>query len=312
MTPPRLNEFRDPAARNYLVLGLAAVLVISAVLFVQGGLIAAIIPAAVAALGLLLRWTAMPIVFLVTLSYFLVFPYGIPDLSRRFDDIYGSHLRVLDIALVGSVLAYLAAQYRLYSLVHQSMPFDMPSRLRKKSDRSPVRPGENIADGEVGRMFATIGLCVFLGQIAWFFVSETTINFLNFPPFEISHVYDPIRLWRGVGLSPEYTRFLLTAGLCAVVAFAFGLALRYWRLVRLSRDEARMILLDTEWSDARRELNRQEKWRAWALPKFKLPNAPESIRASKVGCGKGCLILLFVISACVLFWCVLYRFIGLK
>ena len=57
----------------------------------------------------------------------------------------------------------------------------------------------------------------------------------------------------------------MLAGLMAVVTLPAALAFWYWRLTRLSPGEARMVLLDTGWRESRRELNRQEKWRAWGL-----------------------------------------------
>jgi hypothetical protein len=86
---------------------------------------------------------------------------------------------------------------------------------------------------------------------------------------------------RTFGTSEPLTRFLLLAGLVAVVALPTGLTFWYWRLTRLGPAEARMALLDTGWSEARRELNRQEKWRTWGLtrrrprPAKKPPPRPE-------------------------------------
>ncbi len=304
MTEPMPKPFRDSASRNYLLLGLAAVVVVTAVMFVQGGPVAAIIPGAVAALGLTLRWTAMPIFFLVLLAWFLLFPFGVPEVERRFNDVYGSHLRILDIALVGGVLTYFVAQFRLLSLVHQSMPYDRPNRLRKKSDKPTRRPESNVAVGEVVRLFVTAGICVLIGQIAWFLIAEPKIDVRQLPPFDFSEIGNPRRM-RNPAISHELTRFLLFTGLSAVFAFGFGLVFNYWRLRRLSRDEARLLLVDTEWSESRRELNRQEKWRVWALPKLKLPSAPEPANDKKgVGCGKAFLIVVGVIFVCFLCWCV--------
>jgi len=82
---------------------------------------------------------------------------------------------------------------------------------------------------------------------------------------------------------------------------------RYWRLLRLSREEARMLLLDIEWGELRREMSRVEKWRAWAQPKLKLPRGPEPANTVKgIGCGKAILIIGAIIVVCLLGWCLLF------
>jgi hypothetical protein len=74
----------------------------------------------------------------------------------------------------------------------------------------------------------------------------------------------------------------------AIVTLPTALAFWYWRLTRLSPGEARMVLLDTGWRESRRELNRQEKWRAWGLarrrPKSaRRPQPPPEERPVRTG-----------------------------
>ncbi len=299
--PGFMVQFRDPVARNYLFAALAALLVIAAVMFLRGGLPAALIPTVVAALGLLLRWTAMPRVFLLLLAYLIALPFGVP-LGSAYSDVPGSHFRVVDVILVGAVLTYFACQYRLSSLTLEGMPLDVPPHLRRKRDRPPVRPGSLAPPEETGRLFAVIGLCLLIGQLAWLLVSELRIDFRVFPPVRLAYPTGPFPRPPGFGeLSEPTTRFLLLMGLLAVVTVPAGLVFWYWRLARLNPAEARMVLLDTGWREARRELNRQEKWRAWGAAR-RLRARPWWVR------GRTVLRVVFVAS-CILgvilaFWLV--------
>ncbi len=275
--------FTDPAARNYLFTGLASLLVVAAVLFLRGGLVAALLPTAIAVLGLIARRTAMPGVFLVLVCYFALFPFGIPFLGPGLSDIPGSHFRLIDLILAGAVLSYLAAQFRLYTLTHQGMPPDVPPALRKQGDKPPTRPGSLVPPEEVGRMFAAVGACALVGQIAWLLVSELRPEFRQFPPVRAAAPAATNAQY--VAAEPLY-RFLMLAGLSTVVVVPAGLAFWYWRLTRLGPAEVRAVLLDVGWREARRELNRQEKWRAWGLARRRpkpaarrRPEPPEERRA---------------------------------
>jgi hypothetical protein len=279
-----VGMFRDPTARNYLFVGLAALLIVAAVLFMRGGLAAALLPTLVAAFGLLARRTAMPGVFLVLVCYFAVFPFGIPDLVHPFSDIPASHFRLMDLILVGAVLAYLAAQFRLLGLTFQGMPPDAPPGPRKKGDKPPRRPGSLVPPEEVGRMFAAVGACVLIGQIVWILISELRPEFRAFPPFRAA---EPAASRSHYNDAEPLYRFLMLAFLLAVATVPAGLAFWYWRLTRLGPAESRMVLLDAGWREARRELNRQEKWRAWGLarrrPKPKKPRPEPEERPKPTG-----------------------------
>jgi hypothetical protein len=255
----RAGWVHDPIVRNYLFIGLSALLVVAAALFMRGGLIAALMPATIAALGLVARLTVIPIIFLVLVCYFAVFPFGVPYLGSPHSDIPGSHFRITDLILVAAVLTYFAAQFRLLSMTLQGMPPDTPPDLRKKGDKSPRRPGSIAPPEEVSRLFVMIGACVVIGQVVWFLVSEMRPNLSEFPPLRLA-VNSPMSRYNP---NEPADRFLLLGGLAAVITLPTGLAFWYWRLIRLNPAEARLTLLDTGWRETRRELNRQEKWRAW-------------------------------------------------
>jgi hypothetical protein len=259
----RVAWLRDPVARNYLFVGLAALLIAAAVLTFRHGHLLAALPAGVAALGLLLRSPVMPGVFLVVLNLAVV-PLTVWLNRSGYSDVPVSHFRVMDMVLVAAALTYFACQYRLLSLTFQGMPPDAPPGLRPKWDKPPKRPGATAPPEELGRMFAGVAACVLVGQVAWLLVSELRLDFRDVPPLRLAR--PAVSLLRGeYSQSEPLYRFLMLSGVLALTVLPAALAFWYWRLTRLGPGEARMVLLDTGWRESRRELNRQEKWRAWGL-----------------------------------------------
>jgi hypothetical protein len=252
---------RDPVARNYLFVGLASLLVAAAVLVFRHGHLLAALPVVVAVLGLLLRSPVMPGLFLVVLSLAVV-PLTAWLNRTVYSDVPYSHFRVMDLVLVGATLTYLACQYRLLSLTLQGMPPDAPVGLRRKGDKPPKRPGATAPPEETGRMFAVVAACVVIGQVVWLLASELRLDLRDTFPLRLAR---PALSLRDYGSAEPMNRFLMLAGLAAVVILPAALVFWYWRLTRLGPGEARMVLLDTTWRESRRELNRQEKWRAWGL-----------------------------------------------
>jgi hypothetical protein len=182
----------------------------------------------------------------------------------------GSHFQVMDVILVGAVVVYFACQYRLASLTRLAMPFDAPPAQRPKDAQPPRRPAALVADDEMGRLFLVAGLCVLLGQVVWLLVAEFRPALGRIPP--VASV--------GYDHSDAGNRFLMLAGLVAAVGLGAGLTFWYWRLARLSAAEARMVLLDVQWFESRRELNRQEKWRAWGRARSRPRRAKRRKRRS--------------------------------
>jgi hypothetical protein len=272
MTGDPANRFRDPAVRNYLFAALAALLVVAAAMFVRGGPPAALMPVGFALLGLFTRWTGMPRVFLVVVAYFIILPLGFPVLGGAASGaaIPGSHFQMMDVILAGAVVVYFACQYRLTSLTQQAMPFDVPPAQRAKDAQPPRRPASLVADDEMGRLLLVAGLCVLLGQVVWLVVTEFRPALGRIPPIAAA----------GRDYSDAGNRFLMLGGLSAVAGLAAGLVFWYWRLARLGAAEARMVLLDVQWFESRRELSRQEKWRAWGRARGRPKRAKRRRRRS--------------------------------
>ena len=124
--PPLYERLLHPQLRGYLTLWAAAVAILFGGMFLRGHFYGAVIPAACAVLGLLFRWTGMPILAVLTLAYFLAFPTGLPADAVRSADVRTSAFGVIDSVLVLAVLGYLTTQYRLFSLTGPAKPNDLP------------------------------------------------------------------------------------------------------------------------------------------------------------------------------------------
>lgn len=293
---------RDPVARNYLFVGLASLLIAAAALVFRHGNLLAALPVAVAALGLLVRSPVLPGLFLVVLNLAVV-PLTVWLHGTGLSDAPVSHFRVMDLVLVAATLTYFACQYRLLSLTLQGMPPDAPVGLQRKGDKPPKRPGATVPPEEMGRMFAVIAACVVVGQVVWLLVSELRPDIRNVPPLRLAR---PAASWTEYRSAEPLNRFLMVAGLMAVVTLPTALTFWYWRLTRFSPGEARMVLLDTGWRESRRELNRQEKWRAWGLirrrPKpARRPPPPPEERPEPTGPRRGFLEALALTCGMVFF-----------
>lgn len=240
--------------RDYLFAGFAALLVVFVGMTLRGGVAAGAVAPAVGSLALLFRWTSMPVVFLLLLSYLLVYPFGLPYYTAGVNETVGSRFRTQDVLLVAAVLIYLSAQYRLLGLTDSLMPADPPARRAR-------RPLAAAADGEFPQMMLAVAGFVLAGQVAWLGLTSLTLELDEFPPVKLGRP-NP---WLDEPYAPPgwLTRGLLLGGTAALGGFAARFGFWYWRLARMTRDEARMTLLDAGWRETRRELNRQEKWRAW-------------------------------------------------
>jgi hypothetical protein len=313
MTPtpaiqPAAARFADPAVRNYLFAGLAALLVVTAVALVRpnGSLIAAVVPGLVAVLGLLTRWSSLPVFFVLLQAYFLFSPLGIPFLGFRDEPVRLTHFRLLDLVLAGGTLVYLAAQYRLMSLTDRAFPPDTPGNSPRVVEPPVERPGANVAPGEFGRLFAVLAACVLGGQLLWLVVAEFEADYRRFPP---------VRVNREAGLpsadgpfkpTDSSSRFLLFTGLAGSAAVATGMVLWYWGLARLTPARARMLLLDVLWREHRRELNRQEVWRAWVLARGR-PAAERPRRIRPPGELRRVVFrIILLIGIMLLFWAIAF------
>jgi hypothetical protein len=255
-------RYRDPGVRNYLFAGLAALAMVFVVLFERGSDLGGLLLVVLGVFGLALRWAAAPPAFVLVLTYFLAFPFGVPDpVPRGGFEILDSRFRVADLLLAFSVVIYLACQYRVLGLVSQAIPFD--TRVPGKDEEPTRRPAALIRPGEIARLLWLTGGVVLAGQLAWLFVTSAEV--IPGEAFPLRLVSTG-RVYGGggtrAGLSEPAARFVVLAGLIFFPALLARLVFGYWRLKVMGPAEARMVVLDTAWNETRREHDRVEKWRA--------------------------------------------------
>lgn len=258
---------RLPAARTYFFIAASGLGVASLATLLFSSPIAAAVLAIIGICGLVLRWTAMPIVFFISLSYFSLAPLGVPEDFESFNQIPGSYLRVFDLVIVGASLVYLFAQFRLYSILHAGMPFEAKKQFLKATAKPTVRPSGPLPDAELGRFFMRLAIYLVAGQAVWFLLTNLRVDLDRFPPlvWMPAEEYPHEAYGAPMLLGASGSRFALSAGATLAVAFLLRFTLWYWQLNRMSREQGELILLDTGWHETRRELSRQEKWRADAL-----------------------------------------------
>lgn len=257
---------RDRAARAYTLATLAALAMIFLVMFNNGSDLGGVLVVMFGTAALVLRWTAVPPFLLIIIAYFLVFPFGIPDPGTENPfQVRETHFEAADMMLVMAVLVYIRAQYCVFGLVHQIVPFE--SAQRRKGDTRTRRPAAHIRSDEIGWLVATAAVIVLLGQAAWWLM-----NALEFVPMEGGVPFrwtDPRSLaaFRRNPPPGEFragqNRFFVALGGLFFGAVLLRLAFGYWRLRGLSAAEGAMILADTSWAESHRERVRVEKWRVW-------------------------------------------------
>jgi hypothetical protein len=250
--------FHAPAVRNYLFAGLAALAMVFVVLFSRGSDLGGLLLVVLGAAGLVLRWPAAPVLFLLILTYFLVFPFGFPTPDADPYELLEGRFRVADLILVAAVVVYLAVHYRLYGLTTQAVPAE--TRSAPRAEKPPRRPPDLIRDGEIVRLLYLTAGVVIVGQVVWAFLTSVEVDVLASFPLRLAD-----RPWvRGVpdDMPPPLTRFVVLNGLLVFGTLLARLVFGYWGLRRMSAAEGGMILQDAGWDETRRERVRVEQWRA--------------------------------------------------
>jgi len=251
--------FRNPAARDYVFVGLGALAMVFVVLFQKGSDLGGLMLVLVGAAGLVLRWPAAPIFFLLLLLYFSIFPFGLPPADENPFEIEDGRFRVTDLVLAAAVVVYLASHYRVYGLTALAVPAE--TKYPRKDAPPARRPAALVRRGEVARLFYTAAAVAVAGQLVWLFATTVEVDPTAAFPLKAAE-----RRGRGAadGLPPGLTRFVLLAGVVGVGALLARLVFGYWRLRRMTPAEGGMILQDEGWNETRRERVRLETWRFWA------------------------------------------------
>lgn len=306
--PDGLEPFRElirnRAALTYLMITATALLLVSLILFqLYFTIVGASLTFALGMLGMLLRSTAMPVFLVAVVCYTTFAPLGVPLTTWRSPTMIPSgSFNLRDLLLLPVLLTYLLAQFRLFSVIHSAIPFEAGPRYVRKKAKPVIRPAKSIPDAELGRLFLRVGVFTILGQFLWLSLSELRVDFRAVPPLVVWEI--------GPNQAPEIaynqadpttvpfwlSRTLMTAGVLIVLGLTIRFGFWLWRHLALNREQAKMLLQNVQWEEARREIDRQEKWRAWAVAKA------NGTLPARSGCGTAFLLLGLPAILLVLFW----------
>ncbi len=255
--------FNDPAVRNYMFAGLSSLAMIFLILFQQGSDLGGLLVVVVGVAGLLLRWLPTPLFVLLLLTYFMVFPFGIPGeaFENRWE-IEEGRFRLTDILMALAVLVYVVSHYRIIGIVQQVVAYE--GAVRRNDEPATRRPAALVAPSELGVVLLLAAGLVILGQLVWWIVNSVEITPTNTFPFSwVGEGRSLRRTEPSAGLPPGTTRFMALVGLGAFSVLIGRLVFGYWRLRTMGAAEGGMILLDDGWSETKRERSRLETWRIW-------------------------------------------------
>lgn len=276
---PFREMIRNPAARVYLAVAAGGLGMTVLILFqLYNSAVGAGVVFAVGLLSLLLRWTAMPVFLLVAVGYTAFAPLGVPLDLPAVSQIPESQFRMADLLLVPAVLTYLLAQFRLLAVLHAAIPFEAGPLYLRKGAKATVRPPAPVSDAELGRLFLRVGVFAVVGQLLWLGLTWLQVDFRAIPPVTVVEDDSPLAYMRpGRGDVPWWlSRTLLAMGLFVALGVAVRLVFWFWRHNTLGREQAKVLLTDVQWAENLREIDRQEKWRAWQVDKLNGTTKPRS------------------------------------
>ncbi len=273
----------DPGVRNYIIAAFSALVMIFLVMFQQASDLGGLLIVAIGAGGILLRWTPAPAIVLILLTYFMVFPLGIPGWSSESAwEIEQGRFRPTDLVLTMAVLVYMAAQFRIFSFVHQIITPE--GTVRRHDEPVTRRPPALIASSEIGTLLLVSFVLVIVAQIIWWVVNSLEVTPTeDFPLRWLASTRGPRRSVESGGLTPGLTRFVVLIGLIGFSVLLGRLIFGYWRLRTMQPAEGAMILLDDGWLETKRERSRQEKWRLWGQQQAKARAAEAAEKAKQGG-----------------------------
>jgi hypothetical protein len=239
---------------------MASVLLTFGALFLFKGGIAAIIPSLFAILAIVFRtfWPMVP--YLFTVAYLLFVPEGVPGFlsSPSSFTVRDGPFRISDFLIIPCVLASLLSVCRFIGVTRQALPYE-PETSFSKEYGNVRRPGVLVTDQELKTVLWTLLAATAVGQLMWFLLSRLQFDFSQwFLVTFLPRFGGP----SGIAYPEPMARGILLVVSVGVSVFVLRLASWYWGLMQLTPDEARAIITDGAWHEARHELCALERKRA--------------------------------------------------
>lgn len=249
--PGWLALLAQPGARQYLFLALAALAVYCILMSGRthgpGGNLGTLLTLIITIPGLIGRWAISPALFLILTTYLAVDPnfeswlWGIRG--------GGGAGPIENLMQAACILVYLMAQFRLLSLLHKSMPDDPPPRRTGQPEAAPRRrPAATFADRELSALLVVALGSILAGCAGWLLLLAIE---------SAQRLGDAWGIKRPFALLVLFFWAFMSASTLTIVFF------RHRALQRMSRIEARLMLLDMFWVETRREQERIYRWRRW-------------------------------------------------
>ncbi|MGL4422534.1 MAG: hypothetical protein ACRCZF_17840 [Gemmataceae bacterium] len=266
---PRERLLSEPL-RGYLILVCSFIATFASVQFLRGSNTSAFISAGVALLGLWYQQKSTPGIVLLILGGFW-FVAAQWDGATTFNySPRSAAFSLMDLVQGIGILGYILTHYRILLLIDRYYPEEYRFAVRTPQGTLPPRRRnpQSINDAEYARLGVRLVVVVGLAHILWVFManlmpdSDAMLHVRPIPSGE------PLQSG-----AAQRTRLIMMGLILGLVTLTSSFAI--WWLRQRHRDplSAKLLLLDTEWAEARPELHRTEQWRARA------PLTPEKSNA---------------------------------
>lgn len=239
------SRWEQPGVLRYLAILGGALGAIVLVLLGQGFREWSLLPVLAGLAGGTTRFAPVLLVLAVAMTVNSPPAYGV-----TFDR--ADNLNLPELILGGAVLGYVAAHYRLQSLLLNIFPLDPRRPLAapgsepsKESPKSPpvCRPSRLVTQREIGLLLLSLPFSAALARLTWQILPADG----KYP-----------------GLADSVWQLILVAWSLGTPIFMLAGLIGYWRRQQMSEQEGMVLLQDVVWQETRGEQRRLNRWLAWA------------------------------------------------
>jgi hypothetical protein len=254
-TSPDTNA--RPVVRDYLIVSLAALLIITLILLEEGLHFWSVLPLMLGSIGLVSNWTLGPSLTLLSLMMLLILKRWLLSIPRWLPE---EPAPLLHLALAGVTLIYAVSATRLLALVRHAVPPDTRRARKPPGSRARGRwllPREGSARSSLAIPSTEIVVLLLSAPafvLAAFLLWRRLANEL--PP---TWLRLSMPLWQAM---PLWRVLLLVWGGGIVLAAGYTL-LSYLNRAQAGNEESLLFLQDQLWTETRGEQRRINRWIVW-------------------------------------------------